>query len=92
MNASLTGFTACGLPHPDYGDTIGEQLRLQAAITASLLEYISLDHDDSHPEKRRLLRDVIAVAAERAVSLTLALDGVEISLPAGKGFPSAKGA
>lgn len=88
MNEKFTGFTASGLTHPDYGDTVGEKIRFQAAMTTSLLEFMAMAFDHEHPEQVRLLWDLLSIAAERAAALILALDGVEISLPAGKMPPS----
>lgn len=84
MNKNSTGLAASGLSHPDYGDTVGERIRFQAAMTASLLAFISLACDNDRPEQLRLLWDVLSVAAERAIALTEALDGVEITLPPGQ--------
>jgi hypothetical protein len=89
MNAKLTGFTASGLSHPDYGDTVGENIRLQAAITASLLEFMALTFDHESPQHIRLLWDLLSIAAERASALTSELNGVEIYLPIGQQLAAA---
>lgn len=84
MKKNSSGFTASGLSHPDYGDTVGERIRFEAAMTASLLEFMSLTFDTDRAEQLRLMWDVLNVAAERAIALTQALDGVEITLPPGQ--------
>ncbi|KLP35546.1 hypothetical protein [Enterobacter ludwigii] len=81
MNKTFTGFTASGLLHPDYGDSVGEQLRRESALTASLLEFMTMAFEPERPEHIRLMWDVLNVAAARAIALTEALDGVEIMLP-----------
>jgi hypothetical protein len=65
MNKNLTGFGASGLSHPDYGDSVGENIRLQYAITASLLEFIALTFDRESPQHIRLLWDALSIAAGR---------------------------
>lgn len=80
MNKNSAGLAASDLSHPDYGETVGERIRFQAAMTASLLAFISLACDNDRPEQLRLLWDVLSVAAERAEALTDALDGVDITL------------
>lgn len=84
MKDKITGFAASGLTHPDYGDTVGERLRLQSAITTSLLEFMALTFEHDNPQHIRLLWDLLYVAAERANALTSALNGVEIALPPGQ--------
>lgn len=84
MTEKNTGFTASGLSHPDDGDTVGENIRQQAAVTTSLIEFMARAFDPEDPKQRRLLWDLLTVATERAQALTSALDGVEIRLPAGK--------
>lgn len=91
MTVKNTGFAASGLSHPDYGDTVGEQIRLQAAMTASLLEFIAMTFDHEQPNQLRLLWDLLNIAAERAQALTDTLNGVEIRLPAGKMPPFTAG-
>lgn len=82
MNKKFTGFTASGLTHPDYGDSVGENVRLQAAMTTSLLEFMAMTFDHERPEQTRLLWDLLNVAPEWAIILTSAPDGVEIAQPA----------
>ena len=81
MNKKFTGFTASGLSHPDYMETVGEKIRLQSAITASLLEFMVMTFDHESPEQRAILWDLLALAADRAITLTSALNGVEINAP-----------
>lgn len=81
MNKKFTGFTASGLSHPDYMETVGEKIRLQSAITASLLEFMVMTFDHESPEQTALLWDLLALAAERVIELTSALNGVEINAP-----------
>lgn len=80
MNKKFTGLTASGLSHPDDNDTVGENIRLQAAITVSLLKFIVMTLDAEQPKQRILLWDLLAVVTERVLALTSALDRVEISL------------
>lgn len=82
MTEKKTGFTASGLSHPDDGDTVGENIRLQAAVTTSLIEFMALAFDPEDPKQRRLLWDLLTIATERMQALTAALDGVEIRLSA----------